>query len=70
MHFQNIISTLNCFWADQGCLLLQPYDTEKGAGTMSPHTLLRACTATRCPVAWLPIVMVAAAAAVPGGGGV
>ena len=42
MHFQDIISTLNRFWADQGCLLLQPYDTEKGAGTMSPHTVLRA----------------------------
>ena len=42
MHFQDIISTLNSFWANQGCLLLQPYDTEKGAGTMSPHTVLRA----------------------------
>ena len=42
MHFQDIISSLNRFWADQGCLLLQPYDTEKGAGTMSPHTVLRA----------------------------
>lgn len=42
MHFQDIIATLNRFWADQGCLLLQPYDTEKGAGTMSPHTVLRA----------------------------
>ena len=40
MHFQDIISTLNRFWADQGRLLLQPYDTEKGA--MSPHTVLRA----------------------------
>ena len=42
VHFQDIISTLQRFWADQGCLLLQPYDTEKGAGTMSPHTVLRA----------------------------
>ena len=42
MHFQDIIQTLNRFWADQGCLILQPYDTEKGAGTMSPHTVLRA----------------------------
>ena len=42
VHFQDIISTLNRFWADRGCLLLQPYDTEKGAGTMSPHTVLRA----------------------------
>ena len=38
LYFQDIISTLNRFWADQ-LLLLQPYDTEKGAGTMSPHTV-------------------------------
>jgi glycyl-tRNA synthetase alpha chain len=42
MNFQKIISTLNQFWADQGCLIVQPYDTEKGAGTMNPHTFLRA----------------------------
>ncbi len=42
MHFQQIIASLNNFWANEGCLLLQPYDTEKGAGTMSPHTFLRA----------------------------
>ncbi|MGB0278484.1 MAG: glycine--tRNA ligase subunit alpha, partial [Prochlorococcaceae cyanobacterium] len=28
MQFQDIISTLQRFWADQGCLVLQPYDTE------------------------------------------
>ena len=42
MYFQNLISALNDFWSNQGCLILQPYDTEKGAGTMSPHTFLRA----------------------------
>ena len=42
MNFQDIIKTLNSFWSDQGCLLLQPYDIEKGAGTMNPHTVLRA----------------------------
>ncbi|WP_320668157.1 glycine--tRNA ligase subunit alpha [Prochlorococcus sp. MIT 1307] len=42
MHFQDIIEALNSFWAEKGCLLLQPYDTEKGAGTMSPHSFLRA----------------------------
>ena len=42
MYFQDIITSLNAFWSDQGCLLLQPYDTEKGAGTMSPHSFLRA----------------------------
>ena len=39
---QEIIMTLQKFWADQGCLILQSYDTEKGAGTMSPYTFLRA----------------------------
>ncbi len=42
MHFQDIISSLNNFWSKRGCLLLQPYDLEKGAGTMSPHSFLRA----------------------------
>lgn len=40
--FQEIILTLQNYWSDQGCLLLQAYDTEKGAGTMSPYTFLRA----------------------------
>ena len=40
--FQSIISRLNQFWSDRGCLVVQPYDTEKGAGTMNPHTFLRA----------------------------
>ena len=42
MYFQDIISNLNNFWSKKGCLLLQPYDLEKGAGTMSPHSFLRA----------------------------
>ena len=42
MHFQEIIASLNLFWSQKGCVLLQPYDTEKGAGTMSPHSFLRA----------------------------
>ena len=40
--FQNIILKLHEFWSSQGCLIVQPYDTEKGAGTMSPHTFLSA----------------------------
>jgi glycyl-tRNA synthetase alpha chain len=40
--FQAVIAKLNEFWAARGCLVAQPYDTEKGAGTMSPHTFLRA----------------------------
>jgi glycyl-tRNA synthetase alpha chain len=41
-NFQSIISTLHQFWGDRHCLIAQPYDTEKGAGTMSHHTFLRA----------------------------
>lgn len=42
MNFQSVITTLHQFWGDRGCLIAQPYDTEKGAGTMNPHTFLRA----------------------------
>jgi len=41
MYFQEIIQTLNRFWAEKGCLLLQPYDMEVGAGTFHPATFLR-----------------------------
>ncbi|MCH4008221.1 glycine--tRNA ligase subunit alpha [Companilactobacillus sp.] len=39
---QNMILTLQSFWSEKGCMLMQAYDTEKGAGTMSPYTFLRA----------------------------
>ncbi len=42
MTFQDIILTLQNFWAKQNCILSQPYDVEKGAGTMNPSTFLRA----------------------------
>ncbi len=41
VNFQEIILRLQDFWAKQGCLLWQPYDVEKGAGTMNPATFLR-----------------------------
>jgi len=41
MNFQDIISTLEDFWKKQGCLIFQPYDVEKGAGTFNPATFLR-----------------------------
>jgi len=40
--FQSVILALQSYWGDRGCLIAQPYDIEKGAGTMSPHTFLRA----------------------------
>ena len=39
--FQDIIMTLHQFWNEQGCLLMNPYDIETGAGTMNPMTTLR-----------------------------
>ena len=41
MNFQELILTLDHFWAKQGCVIQQPYDTEKGAGTMNPATFFR-----------------------------
>lgn len=41
MYFQDMILALQRFWAEQGCLIQQPYDTEKGAGTFNPATFLR-----------------------------
>jgi len=40
--FQSLILTLQHYWADQGCALLQPFDKEMGAGTFHPGTFLRA----------------------------
>ncbi len=42
MSFQQIILTLQNFWAERGCVILQPYDVEMGAGTFHPATALRA----------------------------
>ena len=42
MTFQNLILTLQKFWADHGCLIVQPYNSEVGAGTYNPATFLRA----------------------------
>src|SRR5262245_7995878 len=39
--FQELIFTLQRFWAARGCIVQQPYDVEVGAGTMSPETFLR-----------------------------
>ncbi|HEX2253010.1 MAG TPA: glycine--tRNA ligase subunit alpha [Thermoanaerobaculia bacterium] len=42
MHtFQDLILRLSSYWAEQGCVLQQPYDLELGAGTMAPDTFLR-----------------------------
>ncbi|MHC1782601.1 MAG: glycine--tRNA ligase subunit alpha [Anaerolineaceae bacterium] len=41
LDFQSIIMTLQNYWAEQGCLIWQPYYTQVGAGTMNPATFLR-----------------------------
>jgi glycyl-tRNA synthetase alpha chain len=42
LSFQDLILTLHHYWSDRGCLILQPYDMEMGAGTFHPATVLRA----------------------------
>ena len=46
--FQELITRLNAYWAEQGCVLIQPLDLEVGAGTFHPATFLRALG----PEAW------------------
>jgi glycyl-tRNA synthetase alpha chain len=42
LSFQDLILTLQAYWSEQDCLILQPYDVEVGAGTLHPATVLRA----------------------------
>ena len=46
LSFQRMILALHDYWSDRGCLILQPYDMEMGAGTFHPATTLRALGAT------------------------
>ena len=41
MYFQDVILTLQNYWARQGCVIEQPSGVECGAGTFNPHTFLR-----------------------------
>jgi tetrameric-type glycyl-tRNA synthetase alpha subunit len=41
VNFQDMIRSLQDFWAERGCVLMQPYHTEVGAGTFNPATFLR-----------------------------
>ena len=41
MLFQDMIIKLQQFWAERGCVICQPYDMEKGAGTFNPATFLK-----------------------------
>ena len=42
LNFQELILNLSKYWSDNGCVIQQPYDIEKGASTMNPATFLRA----------------------------
>jgi glycyl-tRNA synthetase alpha chain len=42
MYFQDLMLKLLNYWGEKDCIIMEPYDVEKGAGTMSPHTFLRA----------------------------
>ncbi len=53
MHFQDIILVLQQFWAKQGCVILQPYDMEVGAGTSHPATGLRCINASQWNVVYV-----------------
>ncbi len=53
MNFQQIIFSLNEFWAENGCVILQPYDMEVGAGTFHPATFLAAVGPEPCRSAYV-----------------
>ena len=52
MNFQNIILELQKFWAENGCCILQPYDSEMGAGTFHPNTFFGALGKKPCKIAY------------------
>lgn len=53
MNVQQMILTLQDFWGKQNCAILQPYDVEKGAGTMNPYTFLKVIGPERWNVAYV-----------------
>ncbi|MCX5783316.1 MAG: glycine--tRNA ligase subunit alpha [Elusimicrobia bacterium] len=53
MNFQDIISTLQNYWRKEGCVLIQPYDIEKGAGTFNPATFFGSLTSKPVKAAYV-----------------
>jgi glycyl-tRNA synthetase alpha chain len=53
VNFQSVITTLHNFWQEQGCLIVQPYDIEKGAATLGHHTFLRSLGSEPWSVAYV-----------------
>jgi len=52
MHFQDIILELQKYWSQQGCVILQPYDMEMGAGTFHPYTFFGSLGEKDCRIAY------------------
>ena len=53
LSFQDIIMSLQKFWGKNGCIILQPYDLEVGAGTFHPDTTLRSLCPQPCKAAYV-----------------
>jgi glycyl-tRNA synthetase alpha chain len=53
MNFQDIIFNLQKYWSEQGCVILQPYDIEVGAGTFHPNTFFQALSKNDCNIAYI-----------------
>jgi len=53
LYFQDLIMRLNEYWASKGCVLVQPYDIEKGAGTFNPFTFFGALSPNDCRYAYV-----------------
>ena len=54
LSFQDLILTLHRYWGERGCVILQPYDLEMGAGTFHPATVAMA----RIPTGWAIITSI------------
>jgi glycyl-tRNA synthetase alpha chain len=57
MNYQEMIAALERYWADHGCVLMQPYHTELAAGTMNPATFLRSLGAEEWKTAYVEPVI-------------
>jgi len=53
MFFQDVVMRLSEFWAKNGCVIVQPYDIEKGAGTFNPFTFFGALSPEDCRYAYV-----------------
>lgn len=53
MYFQEIITTLNKFWQEKGCLIIHGYDIEKGAATLAPMSFFPALNPQPCKIAYV-----------------